>query len=303
MKSSFIQFVLASSFLLMTSLVWGQSSVAQETGLTEKFNQEDKFRQLEEILPTPNSARAGSGAPGSGYWQQKVDYEIDVRLDDENQQLFGSEKITYTNNSKDKLTYLWLQLDANIHTPDSDANLIATTDELARLGFRQMKSMLAKQVFDGGFKITRCEDASTKKGLDHTIVKTMMRVDLPAPLEPGQSFKFEIDWNYRINNARVIRWSERMRIFRRGRKLYLRNGPVVPSTLCLHRQYRLATQTVSRSWRIYAGDGRLRRANHCTQRSYCRRDRNAVQSGAGLDGSATGTLRRGEDRRQVRCLS
>lgn len=171
----------------------------------EKFSQEDKFRQLEEILPTPNAERTGSGAPGSGYWQQKVDYEIDVRIDDEKQQLFGREKINYTNNSKDKLTYVWLQLDANIHTPDSDANLTTTTSDIDRMGFRSLKVMLAKEVFDGGFKITRCDDSRTKKPLNHTIVKTMMRVDLPAPLEPGKSFEFEIDWNYQINNARVIR--------------------------------------------------------------------------------------------------
>jgi hypothetical protein len=177
---------------------------AAETS-TEKFSQEDKFRQLEEILPTPNAARAASGAPGSGYWQQKVDYDIDIRLDDEKQELFGKEVITYTNNSQDKLSYVWLQLDANIHRADSDANMIRTTDDLQGMGFSTLKLMLAKEVFDGGFHITRVEDSSTKKTLKHTIVKTMMRVDLPAKLGPGESFAFEIDWNYEINNARMFR--------------------------------------------------------------------------------------------------
>ena len=204
-----ILFFLFALIFTMTTVV--DSANAQRpgprvtaAGPVEKFDQEDKFRQLEEILPTPNEARAGSGAPGSGYWQQKVDYDIDVRLDDETQELFGSETITYKNNSKDKLSYLWLQLDANIHRADSDANLTRTTSDLTRLGFRQMKTMLAKEVFDGGFNITRCEDASTKKELKHTIVKTMMRVDLPTKLEPGQTFKFRIDWDYEINNARII---------------------------------------------------------------------------------------------------
>ena len=176
-----------------------------ETADGEKFSQVDKFRQMEEILPTPNSARAASGAPGSGYWQQKVDYEIDIRLDDETQELFGKEIITYTNNSQDKLSYVWLQLDANIHRPDSDAHMIRTTDELSQLGFRSLKTMLASEAFDGGFNITRCDDSKTRKPLNHTIVKTMMRVDLPHQLDPGQSFRFEIDWNYKINDARTIR--------------------------------------------------------------------------------------------------
>ena len=170
----------------------------------QKFSQQDKFRQLEEILPTPNAARTASGAPAQGYWQQQVDYEIDVRIDEETQRLTGSEAITYTNNSPDTLRYLWLQLDANIHRPDSDANLTRTTDEdLNRMPFRAMKSLLAKEDFDGAIEITKCVDSQTNRPLQHTIVKTMMRVDLPAPLEPGESFKFEIDWNYEINNARV----------------------------------------------------------------------------------------------------
>lgn len=66
----------------------------------------DKFRQLEEILPTPNEYRTASGAPGHRYWQQKVDYVITVTLDDTNHRITGSEKITCKNNSPDTLTYL-----------------------------------------------------------------------------------------------------------------------------------------------------------------------------------------------------
>ncbi|HVG38965.1 MAG TPA: hypothetical protein VM870_06750, partial [Pyrinomonadaceae bacterium] len=59
----------------------------------------DKFRQLEEILPTPNDYRAASGAPGARYWQQRADYAIKVELDDERQRIIGSETVTYYNNS------------------------------------------------------------------------------------------------------------------------------------------------------------------------------------------------------------
>ena len=41
---------------------------------------EDKFRQLEEVLPTPNVYRNAAGEPGHEYWQQRVDYDIDVTL-------------------------------------------------------------------------------------------------------------------------------------------------------------------------------------------------------------------------------
>jgi hypothetical protein len=72
-----------------------------------------KFEQLDQLLPTPNEYRSGSGAPGPKYWQQKADYVINVELHDDNQSVTGSETITYTNNSPDVLKYLWLQLDQN----------------------------------------------------------------------------------------------------------------------------------------------------------------------------------------------
>ena len=200
-KMIFPLFVLA----LVAFSLCSQSLQAQTVLADDKFNQEDKFRQMESILPTPNSARAASGAPGHNYWQQKVDYEIDIRLNDENQKLLGKEKITYTNNSKDTLRYLWLQLDANIHHPGSDANLTSTTDSLDRLSFRAAQTMMVKEVFDGSFKITRCQATKSRAKLDYTIVKTMMRVDLPKPLQSGKTFEFEVDWNYEINNSKVVR--------------------------------------------------------------------------------------------------
>src|SRR6478735_11702319 len=73
-----------------------------------------KFEQLGETLPTPNTYRSGSGAPGPNYWQQRADYVINVEVDDNNQLLKGSETITYFNNAPEPLTFLWLQLDQNI---------------------------------------------------------------------------------------------------------------------------------------------------------------------------------------------
>ena len=188
---------------LLTALFFSSAN-GQTTANPDKFKQADKFRQLEEILPTPNAARVASGAPGKGYWQQQVDYEIDIRLDDETQELFGKEKITYANNSSDKLKYLWLQLDANLHHPHSEAKSATADQAMDSMNFDEAKAMLAKRVFDGSFKITRVADSKTGKSLKHTIVKTMMRVDLPSPLEPGQTFKFDIDWNYKINDQKVF---------------------------------------------------------------------------------------------------
>ena len=197
MSSRYVCFVLPFCVFLLSTDLLSQA--------IDKFDQVDKFRQLEEDLPTPNGFRTGSGAPGPAYWQQEVDYEINVRLDDEKQQISGSEVITYKNNSPDTLRYLWLQLDANIHQPNSDAKLAATSPGLERVPFKQLQGMLVRRVFDGGITITRCTDSSTNQPLKYTVVKTMMRVDLPQPLLPGGVFEFAVDWYYRINDAKVVR--------------------------------------------------------------------------------------------------
>ncbi len=170
---------------------------------TTKANPSDKFRQLEEILPTPNEYRAASGAPGHRYWQQKVDYNIKVEIDDVNQRCIGSETITYKNNSPDTLTYLWLQLDQNIFEPGSDANLTVTAPNLAQLSYGQALSLM-RDPFPGGYKITSVKDAAGAP-LSHTVVKTMMRVDLKKPLAPGESTVLSVDWNFNIVNAKKLR--------------------------------------------------------------------------------------------------
>ena len=170
----------------------------------EKFDQPDKFRQLEELLPTPNEQRAASGAPGHAYWQQKVDYVIDVRIDDEEQRLIGRERITYENRSPDVLRYLWLQLDANIFAPDSMSQRSATAPSFDRMSPTGMKRLLARRTFDGSMDVTRVEGANGQP-LEHTIVDTTMRVDLPRPLRPGETFVFDVDWDYRINRADEVR--------------------------------------------------------------------------------------------------
>jgi len=72
-----------------------------------------KFEQLDQTLPTPNTYRTASGAPGANYWQQRADYDIDVELNDETQLITGKETVTYFNNAPEMMKYVWLQLDQN----------------------------------------------------------------------------------------------------------------------------------------------------------------------------------------------
>jgi hypothetical protein len=159
----------------------------------KKFD--DKFRQLEEILPTPNSYRTGSGAPGHEYWQQQADYKMKLTLDDEKQQIFGEETITYINNSPDALTYLWLQLDQN----NFDKKGIATAIDQQKMSEKLTAGQLAAfdPQNDYGCKVDWVKDA-TDRALPYTIVETMMRVDLPKAMKKGERFVFKIKWMFTI---------------------------------------------------------------------------------------------------------
>jgi hypothetical protein len=182
-------------FFLLTLIFVACFSLAQEQNVNK-----DPFRQLHQELPTPNVYRTASGAPGHMYWQQRADYSIDVEIDDEQQKLMGEETITYFNQSPDDLRYLWLQLDQNVRAKDSDSYKIQTSSMRDRLSFDRLDRF--DNTFDGGFKIQSVKDAQNTY-LSYSINKTMMRVDLPSTLKPGETFTFKIKWWYNINNHRV----------------------------------------------------------------------------------------------------
>ena len=172
--------------------------------------QADKFRQLEELWPTPNPYRTASGAPGPAYWQQRVDYEIEATLDESAHTITGTERITYYNNSPDTLSYLWIQLDQNNFNPGSTRQLTETVTTSARsphipsgeVSIERLEYMLKSPQFEGGFNVSRVADEAGSP-LPHTVSGTMMRVDLPQPLRTGQTQRLSVDWNYLITEDRV----------------------------------------------------------------------------------------------------
>ncbi|MEZ6040546.1 MAG: M1 family metallopeptidase [Planctomycetaceae bacterium] len=183
----------------------GPLLIAQSV-VNTKYAQPDKFRQLEEILPTPNDYRTASGAPGHRYWQQKADYDINVELDDEKQRIVGSEVITYQNNSPDSLRYVWLQLDANRFHPQSAANRSQTAPRLSpSMSFKDMDSLVLASRFPGGTKIRDCRDDKSNRVLRHTVVGSNMRIDLNDELSPGQSTSIRIAWEYNIPEVNRLR--------------------------------------------------------------------------------------------------
>lgn len=156
-----------------------------------------KFEQLDQTLPTPNSYRTGSGAPGPAYWQQRADYVINVEVDDNTQLLTGSETITYHNNSPESLNYLWMQLDQNLFADNSltQQSRTGSVRDSIPSKFFAMNVGITSNDYKGGYTIKSVKDA-TGKALPHTINYTMMRIDLPAPLKTGEKFTFSVEWSF-----------------------------------------------------------------------------------------------------------
>ena len=185
-----------SGFLVLSSLF----AVAQNTQNNPGSNHGNKFEQLGGILPTPNEYRTASGAPGPKYWQQRADYDIKCELDEAKLKLTGSETVTYFNNSPNELTYIWLQLDENEHSSVNNANYQNSQGMPRSMSTAQLEKFEEKNSDNGyGVKITKLTDA-TGKALKYTVNKTMMRVELPVVLKPGQKFVFICDWNYKIGD-------------------------------------------------------------------------------------------------------
>jgi hypothetical protein len=197
--------------LLLFALLWAgalQGQGIQQT--TGSF--QDKFRQLDEVLPTANVYRNAAGAPGHEYWQQEVDYNIEAVLDEDNQRLSATEIIRYQNNSPDTLTYLWFQLDQNRFRSDSIAEMSGTfngsspdadSNDPARISLGQLRALQYQSDANLGHQINAVSD-SRENALAHTVVGTLMRVDLLEPLRPGDDVELRIDFEYNIVNGDVL---------------------------------------------------------------------------------------------------
>jgi hypothetical protein len=169
-------------------------AMAQQT----EQNHAERFEQLGPLLRSPNVYRTASGAPGHLYWQQQANYKIEVELNDDNQSIQGSQTVTYTNNSPDPLSYLWIQLDQNERSKDSSTPKIATSSIEPQMSFDALERIIWHDQ-DLGYKIHSVQDTKGNN-LAVAINQTMMRINLPEPLEAGKSFEFMVEWSFNIHD-------------------------------------------------------------------------------------------------------
>jgi len=149
-----------------------------------------------------NEYRASDGSPGPKYWQNRADYQLAAKLNDETNEITGTEVLTYTNNSPEKLSFIWMQLDQNLFQLDSRGNKQVP---LNAAGIPQSRNWGRGQIFDAGFKIKSIKILVTPKGSKTTtatdakflVNDTRMQVFLPKGIDPtGGQLKLKIEYSF-----------------------------------------------------------------------------------------------------------
>ncbi|MDB9897863.1 M1 family metallopeptidase [Gammaproteobacteria bacterium] len=209
-KSKFFLFFIFAGFTNLSFAAIDQS----------KGSFEDKFRQLDEVFPTPNLSRPSTGEPGPMYWQQRADYKIQIKLNEDTRSVKGSETITYTNNSPLTLKYIWLQLDQNIFAKESINNLTRPWGGGdSSVDFSTLRRQNFMDKFKGGF-----QELSIKinnKSPDTNLVGTHVRINLEQPLKPGESTSLDIEWAYALVEENAVRARNGYETFEDGNDIFL----------------------------------------------------------------------------------
>lgn len=174
-----------AAVLLFSQAVFGQ---AQPTRSTESvYDYKAAFNPV--FYNNSGSVyRSASGKPGHQYWQNAANYDIKVSLNDQTHEVKGTVKISYTNNSPDKMDFIWLQLEQNLFNQKSIGQAVVPLTN-SRYGD-------SSSDFDGGYTISQVKDQSGKE-VKYKIYDTRMRIELPKTLEAnGGKIEFSMDFSY-----------------------------------------------------------------------------------------------------------
>ncbi|MDI6051153.1 M1 family metallopeptidase [Flavobacterium sp. XS2P24] len=195
MKNSRFRVMLHLALLLGVTSTW-----AQQTPVNVSSNPISKYDYHDAFAPffyskNGTSTRSASGQPGAEYWQNSADYKLTAKLDEKNNEISGTGIITYTNNSPDKLAFVWMNLDQNLFKADSRGNAVVP--------LTGSRNGAQGQIFDGGHKIksvkviTTVKGVATEKEAKYVITDTRMQVFLPQGLNAkGGSVKIKMDFSF-----------------------------------------------------------------------------------------------------------
>ena len=195
MKNNSFKALLTLALLFVISNIWSQENLTKQVS---KYNYQETFAPFFYTKNGTNT-RSASGQPGFEYWQNRADYQLSAKLDEANNEISGTSIISYTNNSPDKMSFLWMNLDQNLFKDDSRGNAV--------IPLTGSRNGAQGQIFDGGFKIKSVKilvsnkGISTEKEVKYLITDTRMQVFLPQELNSkGGTIKIKIDFSFIVPN-------------------------------------------------------------------------------------------------------
>ena len=112
MKNNWFKITVRLAILLGISTLWAQNNLAVPNTKPQisKYDYHDAFASFFYTKDGTNT-RSASGQPGVEYWQNRADYKLSVKLNEEKKEIIGTGIINYTNNSPDKMNFVWMYLD------------------------------------------------------------------------------------------------------------------------------------------------------------------------------------------------
>ena len=193
-KNRFQAFLQLALVLGVSSLNAQQGPVTTSTAPISNYNYHDAFAPFF-YSKNGTTTRSASGQPGAEYWQNRADYVLTAKLNESNNEIIGTDIITYTNNSPDKLSFLWMNVDQNLFKADSRGNAIVP--------LTGSRNGAQGEVFDGGHKIKSVKIINTINGKTSEVAAkfiisdTRMQIFLPQELKAkGGSVKVKIEFSY-----------------------------------------------------------------------------------------------------------
>lgn len=159
------------------------------------------------------SNHGNTSAQDADYWQQEVEYTMEIDMDVDLNQFDGKQSLVYHNNSPDTLDRVFYHLFFNAFQPNSmmDKRSRIISDPDRRIGD---KIYYYDETEIGYQKIKWMKQDGAE--IDYTVKGTIMEVHLSEPIAPGESVTFEMEFEAQVplqtrrsgrDNAEGIRFS------------------------------------------------------------------------------------------------
>ncbi|MDB5123659.1 MAG: peptidase [Mucilaginibacter sp.] len=184
------------AFMAATTL----SQAQQNAGAAAPATNYDYHETFGPLFYTKNGTeyRAADGEPGPKYWQNRADYQLAANLNDQTNEITGSEILTYTNNSPQKLGYLWMNLEQNLFKSDSRGTAIVPL--VGNPPMPSSRNWGRGQALDAGFKIKSIKMLGAKGAATEVkflVTDTRMQLFLPAAVNAaGGQVKLKIEYSF-----------------------------------------------------------------------------------------------------------